>query len=64
MNTKKPVCELVGTNGNVFALIGTVTKCLRRSGQGEKIKELRERALKCESYDAVLQLISEYVEVV
>lgn len=29
---KKPICKLVGTDGNVFAIIGAVSKALRRAG--------------------------------
>lgn len=26
----KPICKLIGTDGNVFAIIGKVSKCLKR----------------------------------
>ncbi len=35
---KKPKCKLVGTDGNVFALLGTASKTLRRAGLGSKAK--------------------------
>jgi hypothetical protein len=44
----KPNCKLVGTDGNVFAIIGTVSRTLKRAGQ---------------PYDDVLALCWEYVEV-
>ena len=59
----KPVCKLVGSDGNVFAVIGAVCKALRRAGQPDKAEEFSKRAMKSGSYDAVLQLCFEYVEV-
>lgn len=59
----KPPCKLVGTDGNVFAIIGAVCKTLRRAEQGEKAKEFQEKAFACRSYDEVLQLCFEYVEI-
>jgi len=62
----KPKCKLAGTDGNVFAIIGRVAKTLERSGLGngyELAKEFRDKAMNSASYDAVLQLCSEYVAV-
>lgn len=60
---KKPVCRLVGTDGNVFSIIGSVSSALRRSGQVERAQEFVKRATSSKSYDEVLVLIHEYVEV-
>jgi hypothetical protein len=59
----KPVCKLVGTDGNVFAIIGTVAKTLKRAGLHDKAKEFTTNAMNSESYDDVLCLCFEYVEV-
>ena len=59
---EKPTCKLLGTDGNVFAIIGTVSKCLKRAGQPIAAKAFADRAMSCGSYDAVLQLCFEYVE--
>ena len=58
----KPECELVGTDGNVFAVIGKVSKTLKRAGQRERATEFAEKAMNCGSYDEVLQLLQEYVD--
>ncbi len=58
----KPKCKLVGTDGNVFAVIGTVCKCLARNVSVDVSKEFKKRALSCDSYDAVLKLCFEYVD--
>jgi hypothetical protein len=59
---RRPDCELIGTDGNVFAIIGAVSRALRRDGQRERATEWAQRAMTCESYDAVLALTFEYVE--
>ena len=60
---KLPKCKLVGTDGNVFALVGKVSATLKKAGFPEKAKEMSERAFKCGSYDEVLCMFGEYVEV-
>ena len=60
---EKPRVELVGTDGNVFAIIGKVHRALKRAGQTDKATEFINRATSAKSYDEVLQLVFEYVEV-
>lgn len=60
----KPECELIGQDGNVFFIIGRVIKTLRRAGMNDKADEFDEKYKECESYDEVLQLAMEYVEIV
>jgi len=59
----KPRCKLIGKNGNVFNIIGLVRKALREAEQPEKAKEFSERAFAAESYDVVLGMADEYVEI-
>jgi len=59
----KPICKLVGTDGNVFAIIGRVREALRRAGQAERASEFVKRSFRAGSYDEVLRLCMEYVEV-
>lgn len=59
----KPVCKLIGEDGNAFSVIGNVSRCLKRNGLHEQAKEFTEKAFKSESYDALLGLVFEYVEV-
>ena len=60
---EKPVCKLLGTDGNVFALMGRVTSTLKRAGQQDKAEELAAKVWDCSSYDEALQLFMEYVDV-
>jgi hypothetical protein len=62
-NVTKPECELVGTDGNVFAIIGKVSATLKKAGQPDKAREFSAKAMSSASYGAVLCLCSEYVEV-
>lgn len=48
-------------DGNAFAIIGAVTKALRRAGQADKIDEFVGRA-KEGDYDNLLAVAQEYVE--
>lgn len=59
----KPVCKLVRTDGNVFAIIGRVRETLRRAGQADRASEFVRRAFSAGAYDEVLRLCMEYVEV-
>ena len=62
-NDKLPECQLTGTDGNVFSVIGKVAKTLRRAGQPEKAREFADAAMSCGSYNAVLALCFKYVDV-
>ncbi len=59
---EKPLCRLVGTDGNVFSIIGHVQRALRDAGQAERASEFGRRAFAARSYDEVLALTFEFVE--
>jgi len=58
-----PACRLVGTDGNVFAIIGRVQRTLRAAGQPGHAEAFVARAFQAKSYDEVLVLCLEYVDV-
>lgn len=58
----KPTCKIIDTNGNVLAIIGKVSRTLKRAGQPDLAGEWTREAMACKSYDDVLQLMFEYVE--
>ena len=65
MSSKTDVTvKLVGEDGNVFSIIGKVSRELKKAGFKDEMREFQERAFKSKSYDDVLQLVLEYVEVV
>ena len=55
--------QLTGRDGNVFAIIGSVSKALKRAGHTDAATEFSNRAMSCESYDAVLRLAMDTVDV-
>lgn len=62
-NDTKPTCQLSGTDGNAFAIIGNVSRCLKNAGLRDEAKDWVEAAFACGSYDALLSLAFRYVEV-
>ena len=62
-NRRKPACKLIGTDGNVFSIIGRVKQSLKKAGQEERTREFVERAFQAKSYDEVLKLCDDYVDI-
>lgn len=60
----KPLCKLTGEDGNVFAIISKVSRTLNNAGEPALSKEFTKKAFECPSYNHVLKLCSEYVEVI
>ena len=60
----KPKCKLIGEDGNVFNIIGRVSESLKRAGLKTEAVEFQNKAFNSDSYDKVLQLALEYVEVI
>jgi len=61
-DASKPLCQLVGTDGNVFAVIARVSRCLKRSGQPDRAQEWVRDATNSHSYDEVIQKTFNYVD--
>ena len=57
------VVRLIGEDGNVFNIIGQVLGALREAGQDALAEAFRERAFAAGSYDEVLRLVMEIVDV-
>ena len=58
----RPKMQLVGQDGNIFAIMGRANKLLQANGQGQEAKEMIARVQKSENYYQALHIISEYVE--
>jgi hypothetical protein len=54
---------LVGQDGNVFLIIGKVSKALKKAGFQELADEYLNRTMSADSYDHVLQITMEYVNI-
>jgi len=59
----KPKCKLTGEDGNVFAIIGRVSRALKQANQKDKASEFQALAMAAKSYDEVLRLCFDYVDV-
>ena len=57
----KPKVKFIGEDGNAFAILGRVTKALRQAGQGDKVKEMTDKAM-AGDYNHLLSTVMEYVE--
>jgi hypothetical protein len=60
---KKPVCNLIGQDGNIFNLLGIASRCLRKNNMQEEAKKMCDRVYECSSYEEALCIIGEYVEI-
>ena len=61
-NSLRPKMQLIGQDGNIFAIMGRASRLLKESGQSDKAKEMCDRVMSCDSYQKALNIISEYVE--
>ena len=62
--TPRPLCPLLGQDGNIFHLMGIAARVLRQNGMAAEAKEMQTRIMggACHSYEEALGIISEYVE--
>ena len=59
---EKPSVKLVGTDGNIFAVVGRCARALREAGQADQAKEMTAAAFKAKSYDEALGICMRYVD--
>ena len=60
---RKPDCELIGQDGNIFNLMGIASRTLRQNGMADEAVEMRNRIRESGSYDQALCIIGEYVNI-
>jgi hypothetical protein len=58
----KPEVQLVGTDGNAFAILGKVNKALKAAGMNDEAKAFMAEATSGD-YDHLLQTAMKYVDV-
>lgn len=56
--------QLSGQDGNAFAIIGAISRALRREVSVEAASDFQKAATSCKSYDELLMLALNTVEVV
>lgn len=59
---EKPLCPIIGADGNIFYLLALAKRSLYEAGEKQSINEMIERAYASQSYDEAIQIITEYVE--
>lgn len=59
----KPKCKLIGEDGNIFFILGRVSRVLKDNGMADKAKECTNRVMASGSYEQALGIIMEYVDV-
>jgi len=60
---KKPICKLTGEDGNVFNIISIVNRTLKLNNMKGEAKLFMMNAFAQESYEDVLKLASEFVNI-
>lgn len=61
-NSLRPKMQLIGQDGNIFAIMGRALRLLKNAGQSDKAKEMCDRVTASQSYSEALNIVSEYVE--
>ena len=59
----KPDCPLIGTDGNIFNLVGLASRTLKRNGLSAEANEMASKVFKSGSYEEALGIIDEYVNI-
>lgn len=58
---KKVDAPIIGTDGNVFNLIGICSRELKHNGYNKQAEEMIQRIASCHSYEKALCIMTEYV---
>ena len=58
----RPKMDLIGYDGNIYAIMGRDSSLLRDAGMKEQSDEMIRRVTSSGSYDEALHVVSEYVE--
>ena len=53
--------DLVGVDGNAYAVMGYTARALRNEGLGDKVKEMQDKAMSSD-YNNLLAVCCEYVD--
>lgn len=59
----KPDCALIGTDGNVFSILGMASRTLKQNGMADEAKEMCSRVTSSGSYYEALNIIGEDVNI-
>ena len=57
----KPMCPIIGANGNIFNILGIASRTLKDNGMTEEAAEMHNRVTSSGSYEQALCIITEYI---
>ena len=58
---EKPMCPIIGANGNIFNILGIASRTLKDNGMTEEAAEMYNRVTSSGSYEQALCIITEYI---
>jgi len=58
---QRPDAQIIGGSGNIFAVLGTASKTLKRAGYRDEAQDMQKRVMDCGSYDEALAIIQHYI---
>lgn len=59
---KRPMCPIIGADGNIFNLLGIASRTLKNNGMADEAKEMYDRVTSSDDYLKALCIIGEYIE--
>jgi len=59
---EKPMCPIIGANGNIFNILGIASRTLNDNDMADEAQEMYSRVTSSGSYEEALAIIMEYVE--
>ena len=60
--TSKPRMQMVGRDGNIFAIMGRAIRTLKQVGQANESSEMTRRVTASANYHEAVSIVQEYVE--
>ena len=58
---EKPMCPIIGADGNIFNILGIASRTLKDNGMAEEAAEMYNRVTSSGSYEEALCIITDYI---
>ena len=58
---EKPMCSIIGADGNIFNILGIASRTLKDNVMTEEAAEMYNRVTSSGSYDEALCIITDYI---
>ena len=56
---EKPLCPIIGANGNIFNILGMASRTLKENDMADEAQEMYSRVTSSGSYEEALGIITE-----